>query len=585
MKKQNFTIRLIKPNEHERWFKLLKDYHYLGRPEKVAGERLYYVAEDLKGEWLALIGWCAAAMHLYDRDSWIGWSIAIRKFRLKYIANNFRFLILPEKTYPNLASQLLSENLKILSSDWQKAYSHPIYLVETFVDADKFYGGCYRASNFLCVGKTKGYTRKNTSDYYQKNGKPKLIFIKPIHKQAKRLLCDPAIIIKNYRGQEEEVLVIDVNRLPIEGKGGLIDTLKHVDDPRRKQGRRYSQVAGLCIATCAMLSGAKGFKGIHGWAKNLRYSQRIKLRCYNGKVPSISTIRKMLIRLNAEEFDKIICDWLLELAAKGSLRGLAVDGKTLRGTKDGKKKQVHLLSALVHSEKVTIAQNKVENKENEILCFVPLIKNLSLNGTVITADAMHCQVDHALFIVKEKKCDYAFVVKGNQPTLFTETKRILHENLEKAETHKRITTGHGRIDERTITLLELTFEHKYYITFPFATHIFKITRHSIEKSTGKESTFEKYGITSLAPQKINAESMLEIMLSHWNIEAGHWIRDEVFFEDKSRIRTGSGPQVMAALRNLSIGIMRYAGADNISETIQDLAWKGPSASMRAVGIK
>ena len=97
--------------------------------------------------------------------------------------------------------------------------------------------------------------------------------------------------------------------------------------------------------------------------------------------------------------------------------------------------------------------------------------------------------------------------------------------------------------------------------------------------------FEKYGITSIDSKRVNAESMLEIMLAHWQIESGHWIRDAVFLEDKSSIRKGSGPQIMAALRNVSIGIMRYAGATNFSESVQNFAWSGAKSSMRAVGIR
>jgi predicted transposase YbfD/YdcC len=334
-----------------------------------------------------------------------------------------------------------------------------------------------------------------------------------------------------------------------------------------------------------MLSGARGFKGIYQWACNLTHSQRMKLRCRNGVIPSRETIRRMLVRLDAEQFDKIISNWLFELSAKGKIEGLSVDGKTLRGSKDGKKKAVHLLSALVHEEKITVAQHKVKDKENEIVGFIPLMKNLKLNGAVITADAMHCQVAHAEFLIKEKKCDYAFAVKGNQPKLFTETQKVIEENNEYCEKHIRTTLGHGRIDQRTISLLKLTPNDKYNITFPYATHVFRIERQSTNKSNGEQSNFERYGITSIDSKKINAETMLEIMLSHWQIESGHWIRDEVFFEDKSRIRTGSGPQIMATLRNLSIGIMRYAGAENLSETIQNIGWAGPKTSMRAIGIR
>ena len=580
-----FRLRLVEPSEHDLWLSTMATHHYLGKPAKVVGERLLYVAEDASGRWLALIGWCAAAMHLNDRDQWVGWSYPIRRKRLHYVANNFRFLILPGCSIPNLASQILSRNLKVLSKDWQIAYDHPIFLVETFVDTQKFHGGCYRAANWVCVGSTKGFARKNTESFYVKNGVSKLIFLKSLHRNATRILSNPTVTVKNHHGHNQEVLVVDINKLPLAGHGSLIDALKNVDDPRRRQGRRHSQISVLAIAACAMLSGARGFKGIHQWASNLTSTQREKLRCRDGKIPSRETMRRMLIGLDAKQFDKIVGEWLLKMAAQGKINGLAVDGKALRGSKDGKKKGVHLLSALVHEEKVTVAQSKVADKENEISEFIPLLKPLELKDGVVTGDAMHCQVNHAEFLVKEKQCDYGFVVKGNQKTLFEQSKIALADDQELCEVHSRVTIGHGRVDERTISLLKLEAHHKRNIVFPYATHIFKIERHSTNKATGESSSFEKYGITSISANKVSAESILEIMLAHWNIESGHWVRDEVFFEDRSRIRSKSGPQVMAALRNVSIGIMRYAGASNLAEAVQEFGWAGPTRSMRAIGVR
>ena len=97
--------------------------------------------------------------------------------------------------------------------------------------------------------------------------------------------------------------------------------------------------------------------------------------------------------------------------------------------------------------------------------------------------------------------------------------------------------------------------------------------------------FERYFITSLSPSKITAELMMDLILKHWQIESGHWVRDEIFREDSSRIRKGSGPEVMATLRNLSIGIMRYAGAQNINEGVQEMAWSNASKAMRSIGIR
>jgi hypothetical protein len=125
--------------------------------------------------------------------------------------------------------------------------------------------------------------------------------------------------------------MIDVRKLPLENKGGLIDVLRSINDPRSRQGRRHPQISILAIATCAMLSGARSFSAIAQWSKNLSASQLKKMRCRRGKPPSESTIERVLQKIDPEEFDTKINDWLFGVInAKG--KGLAVDGKTLRGS-------------------------------------------------------------------------------------------------------------------------------------------------------------------------------------------------------------------------------------------------------------
>ncbi len=139
-------VRLILPSEWSRWETLMRRHHYLGFSGMV-GESLRYVAE-WKDQWLALLGWQAAALKCRPRDHWIGWPPVLQYQRLHLIANNGRFLILPEVTLKNLASRILSLNLKRLSSDWQTVHGHPILLAETFVDPSRFTGACYRAAHW-----------------------------------------------------------------------------------------------------------------------------------------------------------------------------------------------------------------------------------------------------------------------------------------------------------------------------------------------------------------------------------------------------------------------------------------------------
>ena len=152
---ESLQARLLEPVELERCNQLLDTHHYLGSPKPV-GERLYYVITDLQGEWLALLVFAAAAKHLRHRERWIGWTDAQRERRLSLVVNNIRFLLLPERTFPNLGTRALRKVLARLSSDWQVAYEHPVVVVETFVDPEQFCGTVYTANGWEELGQTDG---------------------------------------------------------------------------------------------------------------------------------------------------------------------------------------------------------------------------------------------------------------------------------------------------------------------------------------------------------------------------------------------------------------------------------------------
>ena len=168
------------------WDYLVFHYHYLGLPTLV-GEYIKYLVY-LDGQVVSCLGWSSAAFKVGDRDSYIGWDTATRKRRLHFVVNNCRFLILPWIRIKHLASKVLALNLKRLNADWQNKYGHAIYLAESFVDRSRFQGTCYQASNWHYVGQTKG-SGKQGNTYYT-HGRPKAIFIYPLHRHFRRLLTD-----------------------------------------------------------------------------------------------------------------------------------------------------------------------------------------------------------------------------------------------------------------------------------------------------------------------------------------------------------------------------------------------------------
>lgn len=169
---------------------LLHRYHYLGYRSPV-GENLQYLVADAQGRVVACVLFGAAAWQCADRDHWIGWSAAQRVARLPLLTNNTRFLILPWVQVPGLASHLLSRLAVRVSRDWQAKYGHPVHLLETFVERDRFRGTCYRAANWICVGQTKGRSRQDRADGQRQQVPIKAVYLYPLHPRFRERLRGP----------------------------------------------------------------------------------------------------------------------------------------------------------------------------------------------------------------------------------------------------------------------------------------------------------------------------------------------------------------------------------------------------------
>jgi hypothetical protein len=172
------------PEENTFWEYLVAKYHYLGY-KGVMGRFLKYLVylDEIP---IAALGWTGAALRVTVRDNWIGWDEPTRKNNLKHLANNFRFVIFPWAKIKYLASHLLSRSAKLVVEDWKKQYNVEIYLLETFVEKDRFEGTCYKASNWHLVGETKGYQKTKTG--WVRHGVIKTVYLYPIYPDSLRLL-------------------------------------------------------------------------------------------------------------------------------------------------------------------------------------------------------------------------------------------------------------------------------------------------------------------------------------------------------------------------------------------------------------
>lgn len=421
------TVRLLREDERLRFDEIMEQKHYLCSARMV-GRTLRYVAE-LDGEWVALACFSAAALHLKAREKRIGWSPRQRARRLGFIVNNSRYLVLPERErLPNLASRALGLCLRRVSRDWEEQWGHPVLVVESFVDETRYRGVCYRACGFDAVGPTAGFKRASR-DFYHEHGEPKQLYIKELQPGAYALL---------RRGRWSEAMAEHEEHVagPCPWRApdleSLLDCFRELRDGRGGHGLRHRQPFVLACAAVAVLMGAGGYQPIEDTCRKFTQRQLRALGCQKNKEgnylsPSDSTFYRVLSKVDTQQFDRIVGEWLLEQELSVVAR-LAVDGKTLRGSARTDGKPLQLLSAVTHRLRLTLAQIPVEDKSNEIPAYPQLLRDLpNVDYALITADSMHCQQESARVTTQEKGWDYLFGLKGNQSGILDRAQRLLHQ--------------------------------------------------------------------------------------------------------------------------------------------------------------
>ena len=190
-----------------------------------------------------------------------------------------------------------------------------------------------------------------------------------------------------------------------------------------------------------------------------------------------------------------------------------------------------------------------------------------LTDTVITADALHTQRGHADYLVLQRGAHYLITVKGNQPALHTQLKALPWKDVPPA--HTCAGRAHGRVERRVVKVVTVATG----IVFPHARQAIQITRKTRRLDSRKWRTEVVYAVTSLAFEQATAAEIAGWVRGHWAIENRlHWVRDVTYDEDRSQIRTATGPRAMASLRNLALSVLRTDGVTNIAQAIRHHAW-------------
>jgi len=376
----------------------------------------------------------------------------------------------------------------------------------------------------------------------------------------------------------------------------LIEILSEIPDLRKQKGKRHPLSAILALACVAILCGCKTYTAIAQWGRD--YDQELikALGFTHKKTPCAATFFLVFLKINVKLLELKLGEW-----AEGMLRNskektegkdesvtvadaVAIDGKTLRGSKKQGSTITHLLSAVSHGLGLVLAQCNVELKTNEIGAIDEILRNLVLEGRIITVDALLTQRDISRTVI-EGGGDYVMTSKDNQKGLLDEVKTVFegpYSDMLAKSSFETLDIGHGRIEERRITVSEAL---KGYSDWPGLQQVFKIERRFTEKNTGKVQQETNYGLSSLTVREASPSRLLELLRGHWHIENKlHWVRDVTFDEDRSQVHKDSIPEVMSCLRNTAIGLLRLTGETNIASACRRYAAQ-PVKALELIGIQ
>jgi predicted transposase YbfD/YdcC len=356
----------------------------------------------------------------------------------------------------------------------------------------------------------------------------------------------------------------------------LIEILAEIPDTRQRQGLRHSLAGMLALGCVAVLCGYRNPNAIAEWGRNYGEDYGAAFGFEKHGYPSKATWYRVFGGIDIEQVEAKLGEWCEGVLRamtgdNGTLHGISMDGKTLRGSKRQGAENSHLLAAYVHRIGIVLRQLGVGDETNELGMVEDFLLSLALRGRVVTGDALFTHRKVAETII-EHEGDYVLPVKQNEELTYEaiawwfdvpapyDLPNDVAEIIEKR--HGRLT--HWRI-ETTVALND-------YLAWPGLAQAFKITCTVIYQKSGKTETHVRYGITSLSPECAAAAALLSFNRRHWEIENRlHWVRDVVFDEDRSVLHVGHSHHLMATLRNLALSLLRINGFSHIASTLRRFA--------------
>jgi predicted transposase YbfD/YdcC len=353
----------------------------------------------------------------------------------------------------------------------------------------------------------------------------------------------------------------------------FLDHFKDLPDHRQSGKVAYRLDEILLLALLSILAGAEGFTDMARFGqKKLSLLQRF-LPFANG-TPSHDHLGDIFASLDPQAFRKCFVAWVGALT-KAPLDVIAIDGKTSRRSgRKGGKETIHMVSAFAARQRLVLAQTKVNEKSNEIVAIPALLDMLSIEGAIVTIDAMGCQREIARKIV-DKKADYVLALKGNQGTLRDDVE--LFANEQKASgfadatisVNQTVDGDHGRIETRRVTVIHDVVWLQQRHQWPGLKGVVIVDS---QREIGPKIEHEtRFYITSA---NLHAEKLAAIVRDHWAIENSlHWVMDMTFRDDECRIRTENAPENVVTLKHMAVNLARRKkGKDSVRLALKTAAW-------------
>jgi len=432
-------VELVGPAQKALWNRLVCKHHYL-KSAALVGEQLRYVVADTQGQWLALLGWSAPALHLKARDQFIAWSEPQRERRLHLLAQNSRFVILADRQQlPNLASRAMSLCLQRLSTDWLQRYRHPIILVESFVDRQLFRATAYQASGWQPLGYSSGFKRV-AEDFYERHDRPKQLWVKPLDRRTWQWLRAKQLPphLAGYEKQTPPPCVVRTQAMR-----SLFERFDQLPDWREPIGKRHRLSTVLAIIALACLSGVgQGYRAVSRFARRLTKLQRRALKCWihpdtaKSQVPSEAVFQRVLEKVPRLQIEQLVVQWQNDVLGPPPLaEAVVIDGKEVRGS------DVLLVNAIAQPSQRLVGVEAVGPQTNEIPTAQTLLRRLALTGRMVQLDGMHTQHKTVHQILYEQGADYSLILRDNQPTILKTAQQLLPASVPPSGTEEK---GSGR---------------------------------------------------------------------------------------------------------------------------------------------